>query len=130
MCLRLRPHHGLCTRFFEGKGYSDDFTVHMAQVIERLQQNPQLCLVLEEDEICSHCPNYGPEGCSSRDKVLAYDTAVLRLCGMLTKEQTPEKGKLDYSTLEKRIETCIIETGRLSEVCGDCEWAAICHHKE
>ena len=29
---RIRPHHGMCLYFFEGKGYSEGFTKHMAEV--------------------------------------------------------------------------------------------------
>ena len=28
---RIRPHHGMCLYFFEGKGYSEGFTKHMAE---------------------------------------------------------------------------------------------------
>ena len=31
---RIRPHHGMCLYFFEGKGYSEGFTKHMAEVKE------------------------------------------------------------------------------------------------
>ena len=27
----LRPHHGMCLAYFEGKGYSDGFTVNMTE---------------------------------------------------------------------------------------------------
>ena len=30
---KIRPHHGLCTAFFEGKGYSGDFVRNMANVL-------------------------------------------------------------------------------------------------
>ena len=33
---RIRPHHGMCLYFFEGKGYSEGFTKHMAEVKEWL----------------------------------------------------------------------------------------------
>ena len=36
---RIRPHHGMCLYFFEGKGYSNTFSEHMAQVKEELLQN-------------------------------------------------------------------------------------------
>jgi hypothetical protein len=29
----LRPHHGLCFQFYEGKGYSPDFIDHMEKVV-------------------------------------------------------------------------------------------------
>ena len=30
----LRPHHGMCLAYFEGKGYSDGFTVNMQKMLE------------------------------------------------------------------------------------------------
>ena len=56
---RIRPHHGMCLYFFEGKGYSDGFTAHMAEVKNWLlgEKGPaSLQLVGETDEICSACP--------------------------------------------------------------------------
>ena len=35
---RIRPHHGMCLYFFEGKGYSEGFTKHMAEVKEKILQ--------------------------------------------------------------------------------------------
>ena len=32
MCMVLRPHHGMCFQFYEGKGYSAEFTDHMGRV--------------------------------------------------------------------------------------------------
>lgn len=123
MCLRLRPHHGLCVRFFEGKGYSDAFTVHMAEVIKKLENNPRVCLEMREDEICSCCPEFGEKGCASLEKVAAYDAAVLRLCGLT------EGDCVLFSELEERIGEQIISSHRLGEVCADCEWSGICHGK-
>lgn len=120
MYLNIRPHHGLCIRFFEGKGYSNAFTVHMAKVIEDLIENPKVCLVLKEDEICSACPNCRTAGCETRDKVLAYDAAVLRLCNL------EEEEVLDFRQFWDSITENIIEANKLSEICGDCEWAQIC----
>ena len=36
MCVFLRPHHGMCFPFYEGKGYDADFTDHMGRVIRAL----------------------------------------------------------------------------------------------
>ena len=37
----LRPHHGMCFQFYEGKGYSADFTDHMGRVIKELEADPE-----------------------------------------------------------------------------------------
>ena len=52
-------HHGMCLYFFEGKGYSEGFTKHMAEVKEWLLGKNGLAslqLVGATDEICSACP--------------------------------------------------------------------------
>ncbi|MCD7883612.1 MAG: DUF1284 domain-containing protein [Lachnospiraceae bacterium] len=35
-CIPLRPHHGMCLAYFEGKGYSEGFIAHMQNVLELL----------------------------------------------------------------------------------------------
>ena len=32
--LKIRAHHGMCLHFFEGKGYSNEFTAHMQKIYE------------------------------------------------------------------------------------------------
>ena len=79
----LRPHHALCIRFFEGKGYSSEFTKHMAGVIEKLHKPGQcVALVDKEDEICKKCPNHLEDGCSQKRKVQRYDGNVIDMTGL------------------------------------------------
>ncbi len=120
----LRPHHALCTGFFEGKGYSREFTENMAAVIRQLKSGSKVRLICSADAVCSACPNDFPEGCTSQDKVERYDRAVLRLCG-LTEGET-----IQVSELVSRVKKNIITAGRLGEVCGDCCWSEICGSKE
>ena len=51
--LKLRPHHALCVRFFEGKGYSEDFTKNMYSVIEKLNNDPVIKIVFGYDDLCN-----------------------------------------------------------------------------
>ena len=77
---RIRPHHGMCLYFFEGKGYSSTFSEHMAQVKEELLQNngeALLELVTRTDDICSACPHNLNGNCETYGKVNAYDAGVL-----------------------------------------------------
>lgn len=120
--IELRPHHGLCIRFFEGKGYSSEFTRHMQETIGRLKETgTQVILVEKEDEICQKCPNFLENGCKSADRVKAYDRAVLKMTGLPV--QTP----VEYRKLQQEIEEKIVNTGRMCEICQDCGWAHICH---
>lgn len=49
---KIRFHHGLCIGFFEGKGYSREFTENMTDVIEFLnRENPVTEITLKSDMI-------------------------------------------------------------------------------
>lgn len=121
----LRPHHALCIRFFEGKGYNSDFTEHMAATIECFKE-PEKCVVLVEgkDEICRKCPNYLGNGCRQQEKVQRYDKSVIQITGVSYGEG------IELEKLQKLVEHRIMETGRFRDICGDCGWAAICHKNE
>lgn len=78
----IRAHHGLCIGFFEGKGYSDDFTSNMSKMISLLEENPNVRIIDNTDEICKACPHDCCGVCASAEKVSRYDNAVLELCGI------------------------------------------------
>ena len=118
--LPLRPHHGLCTAFFQGKGYSPAFADNLAQVIGTLEGNPEVVLTAAPDGVCACCPNCGPEGCASAEKVLGYDRAVLALCGLTEGQHLPAA---EFRAL---TEERILRPGRREEICGDCQWTALC----
>ena len=73
----LRAHHGLCLRFFQGKGYSGAFVENMAQKKAMLEENPLVRLTDQADEICRACPNNLSGQCESAEKVRRYDREVL-----------------------------------------------------
>lgn len=120
----LRPHHALCICFFEGKGYSSDFTKHMAETIEKLQKPGQYVFLVDgEDEICRKCPNYLKDGCSQKEMVQRYDLSVTYMTGVSYGK------KLEFKRLKELVESRIMAAGRFSGLCGDCGWASICHKK-
>ena len=119
MSSELRPHHILCLLFFEGKGYSDGFTAHMAAFHEALASDPVLRLKAGEDVLCGRCPNQGT-GCPG---AAAYDGAVLSLCGLTPGEERR------WSELAELAREKILRPGKLESVCGECQWAEICREK-
>ena len=121
--IEVRAHHGLCTYFFEGKGYSDDFSRHMAEVIESLQTDPVVKIINHADEICSSCPNLQGGVCKESQKVLAYDNRVLKLCGLQPGEEIP------WREFVGLVQKNIIQKQKLSTVCSDCQWWEVCHKK-
>lgn len=121
---RIRPHHGMCLYFFEGKGYSDGFTAHMAEVKNRLQGGKGLAslqLVGETDEICSACPHNKGGRCESAEKVDQYDAGVLKYTGLKAGQE------ITFSEFEKIVEDRILRPGNGRVICGDCQWREICH---
>lgn len=120
--LFLRPHHGLCIQFYEGKGYSEEFIQQMDLFIAMIKNNPNrnIRLHTDTDTLCSACPNNKDNSCFTYDKVLQYDQKVLTLCDYKQDQVVPIKEFLDC------VREIIIDTKQLDTVCSDCEWYSIC----
>lgn len=114
---KIRPHHALCINFFEGKGYSPEFTANMTAVIKVLEsENPVVEITTGHDVICRCCPCTDCHG-----KALSYDLKVLDICGI--------SGNILWKDLKKIIYKKIISAGKLLEICGNCQWFSICGKK-
>ena len=114
----------MCLYFFEGKGYSDGFTAHMAEIKEALTaQNGAalITLVGETDEICSACPHNKEGVCEAAEKVDAYDNGVLQYSGLQTGQT------LSFREFEETVEEKILRSGNGRKICGNCQWKEICH---
>ena len=122
----LRPHHGMCFHFYEGKGYSADFTDHMGRVIKELEEDPSQMVVLkaETDIVCENCPNNESGVCTTKDKVLRYDRDVLKACGL------SEGSEISFAEFISCVKDRIIDAGIRGDICGDCSWDYICREKE
>lgn len=118
----LRPHHGMCFQFYEGKGYSEEFTDHMGRVIAFLDSDPEteITVSARTDEVCGNCPNNSDGICDSEEKVNRYDMAVLEACNM------KDGDVIRYSDFLKQVKEKIIDTGFRCRICGDCGWNDIC----
>lgn len=117
----LRPHHGLCIRFFEGKGYSEDFTKHMAQMVKSLKDNTKVRVTVGCDCICSACPNFDGTKCDSEEHVASFDGKVMEFTGIFRNQC------LTYGEFQRKIEEGIFTPKRFQHVCIDCAWGEICH---
>jgi hypothetical protein len=109
--------------FFEGKGYNEEFTKHMASVIEKINENDMIQLVCEVDIVCEKCPNNVNLVCTSNDKVTQYDKEVLKYCN-LSPNDVIMLG--DYKQL---LHQRILFQDKLNLICGNCEWSNICQLK-
>lgn len=122
----LRPHHGMCFQFYEGKGYSADFTDHMGGVIRKLSARPEsrIILTVGPDPVCSGCPNNSRGVCATGEKADRYDAAVLRACGLRPGDS------LAYGDFLELVRTRVLDRGLRGKICGDCCWNALCQRKQ
>ena len=122
--IRLRPHHGMCLAYFEGKGYSDSFTVNMQQMLDFFEKGTDVELTVAGDEICKACPNLKEGICVSAGLVETYDRKVLEACGV------GEKEHMTFREFVDNVQRNVIESGKRVEICGNCQWNEICSNKE
>lgn len=117
---KLRPHHGLCISFFEGKGYSEEFVTHMWEIISSCKEGATITIVNGTDDICSKCPNGKESGCNSYEKVAWLDQQVAEACGY-------ESGK-EYSFTQflDQVQEELIRTNRWETICRGCQWYPLC----
>ena len=122
--IRLRPHHGMCLAYFEGKGYSDGFTGNMQRMLEIFEKGTDVEMTVAGDEICKACPNLQEGICLSADLVENYDRKVLEACGLR------EKDRLTFREFVDNVQKNVIQSGKRSEICGNCQWNEICSRKQ
>ena len=122
----LRPHHGMCFQFYEGKGYSEDFTDHMGRIVRDMEIDPSQMVRLKAgtDIVCENCPNNEAGMCTSQDKVTRYDREVLKACGL------SEDDEISFERFRMLVKNKIIQAGIRREICGNCTWDYICKSKE
>lgn len=121
----LRPHHGLCIQFYEGKGYSKEFTKQMDSLIESIALNQELTLTLHSgtDILCDACPNNLQGECKTAEQVAGYDRAVLNLSSLNAGDT------ISITSFLKQVKQEIIQKDRLKDICSDCSWYSICSSK-
>ena len=117
--ISLRPHHGLCILNFRGHGYSDAFSVHMAETVQKLKENPQTKIVLTTccDELCSVCPNREGEHCTSKKPPL-FDANVLKETGFAAGQE------LTWKAFSEKTDP--LSRHALEKTCPGCEWLSLC----
>lgn len=121
---KIRPHHGMCLAYFEGKGYSQGFVRHMGEILSLLEEGALVEMTVAGDNICSACPNLKEGVCETADKVESYDRAVLSFCNL------KENEKIEFSEFTERVQEMILKTGKRAEICGGCQWNEICSSRK
>ena len=82
MKLKLRGHHLLCLKGFQGYGYDESFVENMI-LINSERKLPQTTVSICEcaDDICSSCPNLVDGICEDKtqnERIVSMDEEVLK----------------------------------------------------
>lgn len=119
----IRPHHGLCSLFFEGKGYNENFVRNYSNILHLLNKDTVIKLHTDTDIICRCCPENLNGICMSAEKVFDYDTKVLELCGL------ENECIIKWYDFQSLVIQNILEKNKLSFICQKCCWYDICYNK-
>ncbi|MCD7919700.1 MAG: DUF1284 domain-containing protein [Clostridiales bacterium] len=117
----LRPHHGMCLAYYQGKGYSPAFTQAADALLLRLtEENPVVRLTVAADVMCAACPNRRGSECAGTGSASRYDRAVLERCGLR------EGDVLPFLTFAAAVQSRILAPGGRAAICGGCQWNELC----
>lgn len=117
----IRPHHGLCSQFFAGNGYSDEFVENMTNVLDKLNsQNLKVRFVEHCDDICSCCPKNTGGMCENEEDVMQHDSKCMEEYGYKVGDE------IRWKDLREKVVSKIKAENKLPSVCQGCSWGSIC----
>ncbi|WP_380058498.1 DUF1284 domain-containing protein [Falsihalocynthiibacter sp. SS001] len=118
--VKFRPHHFLCALGFQGKGYSDDFTANLYEIVEgQLRADGGDDVLIQTvgmtDDICGPCPKRRGRLCSDQPKIKSLDRSHAAALKLKPNET------LTWGEAKARIKKHV-PVGSLSQVCAGCSW--------
>jgi hypothetical protein len=119
--IRIRAHHLLCIQGFQGYGYNSDFIKHLEKIITFLDLNPhsKLQIVLETDEICSHCPYEQESFCNRDTEIGKIDIRIIERASIDVKKF------YSFKEVQKLINEYLNHQD-IMDICGKCSWKDKC----
>lgn len=115
MCVRLRPHHVLCTVGFQGRGYSAEFVQNYTALKATLTPDTSVRVVMQTDNICDACPHQRGDLCTKEAKIQRLDMRHTKALG-LEKDAVYTWGVLLNRARQH------IQPDDLDTLCKGCAW--------
>ena len=122
MKLKLKGHHLLCLKGFQGYGYDESFVENMI-LINSERKLPQTTVSICEcaDDICSSCPNLVDGICEDKtqnERIVSMDREVLKKLN----------GTKECNSIElfEKIDEIFSTKESVSKICFDCKWSEKC----
>lgn len=122
MKLKLRGHHLLCLKGFQGYGYSDYFIENMEEVnFKRKLKFTKVTLSCEPDDLCYYCPNLRKGLCQNEE----HDQSIRKMDEEVLKKIEPAE---EYNSVElfKKITKIFNTKESVSKICFNCLWKDKC----
>jgi len=116
--LLLRPHHINCLFFYQGLGYSKNFTKCMDKLVTLIKENPysKVMFNVECDILCHNCPSRQINNrCITQNKVNELDYSTL---------QTYNIKEHEVYTFHEIIDTIYknFSESKFNKICRSCNW--------
>ncbi len=123
--LKLRPHHLVCLRLFQGLGYDGTFTAKMQEICDFMNSggDGRFTLVSGADDICAACPNHTPDSTCALGEADAWlrDARALDALGLRA------GSAYSFAEVDRLFKKNMTEEA-FEAVCGGCRWkeAGVC----
>lgn len=118
--IKIRPHHTLCTQFFVGNGYNEEFIENMYRILSLLNnENPVVEIVEHCDDICAYCSKNKDGMCENEDNVCDIDSKCMNSFNLNLGD------KKSWSDIKSTVLDSIEKYG-MPNVCNECSWYKIC----
>ena len=122
MNLKLRGHHLLCLKGFQGYGYDENFVRNMKYINSKRKDNSTTITLLDcPDDICASCPNLKNNVCedeTQNERIIAMEREVLKKFDV----------KKEHNSIElfKKVDEIFNTTESVSKICYECMWHEKC----
>ena len=122
MKLKLRAHHLLCLKGFQGYGYDENFTQNMIKINSKRKESKTTILITNTpDDICNKCPNLKNNICENKnqnERIIKMDNAVLK--------KIDNKKEYPSTELFNKVDEIFNTKNSVNEICDKCKWQEKC----
>lgn len=121
MRIRLRGHHLVCLRFYDGQGFPEAYRENLRAALLAAQEEG-LIVVEGADDVCLPCPSMKDGRCVHgpgwEEEIRAMDRAAMALIGVRPGDVT------SWDKLGRAVRGIFERWQR--EFCTSCQWRAAC----
>lgn len=123
--VRLRGHHLVCLRFYQGEGFPNGYGENLRSVVMAAREGG-VTVVLGADQVCEFCPSMKDGLCLHapgwEEEIRAMDEAAMALLGVRPKD------RISWEEVGARLRVCFAEWHR--RFCLGCPWQGACRGNE